>query len=139
MVQGLGFCASTAGGTGSSPGWGTKVLHAVGCAQTLSWVPLFGTPQVAAHQASLSMGFSRQEYWSGWPFPTPGCGVRRCQKTNNKKKKPYNDQDPTLAGGRLLLRAPPKVRLDLGAPAHCLVKVAFSIFSPAGQSEPGCV
>ena len=25
-----------------------------------------------AHQASLSMGFSRQEYWSGLPFPTPG-------------------------------------------------------------------
>ena len=25
-----------------------------------------------AHQASLSMGFSRQEYWSGWPFPSPG-------------------------------------------------------------------
>ena len=24
-----------------------------------------------AHQAPLSMGFSRQEYWSGWPFPPP--------------------------------------------------------------------
>ena len=26
----------------------------------------------AAHQAPLSVGFSRQEYWSGWPFPSPG-------------------------------------------------------------------
>ena len=29
------------------------------------------TPQTAAHQASLSLGFSRQEHWSGLPFPTP--------------------------------------------------------------------
>ena len=29
------------------------------------------TPQTVAHQASLSMGFSRQEYWSGLPFPSP--------------------------------------------------------------------
>ena len=30
------------------------------------------TPWTAAHQAPLSMGFSRQEYWSGWPCPPPG-------------------------------------------------------------------
>ena len=29
-------------------------------------------PWTVAHQAPLSMGFSRQEYWSGWPFPSPG-------------------------------------------------------------------
>ena len=29
-------------------------------------------PWVVAHQALLSMGFSRQEYWSGLPFPSPG-------------------------------------------------------------------
>ena len=32
----------------------------------------FVTPWTVAHQAPLSMGFSRQEYWSGLPFPTPG-------------------------------------------------------------------
>ena len=32
---------------------------------------LFVTPGTVAHQASLSMGFSRQEYWSGLPFPSP--------------------------------------------------------------------
>ena len=32
----------------------------------------FVTPWTVAHQAPLSMGFSRQEYWSGWPFPSPG-------------------------------------------------------------------
>ena len=30
------------------------------------------TPWTVAHQTPLSMGFSRQEYWSGLPFPTPG-------------------------------------------------------------------
>ena len=30
------------------------------------------TPWTAAHQAPLSVGFSRQEYWSGLPFPSPG-------------------------------------------------------------------
>ena len=30
------------------------------------------TPWTAAHQAPLSMEFSRQEYWSGLPFPSPG-------------------------------------------------------------------
>ena len=37
----------------------------------LSRVQLFATPWTVAHQASLSMGFSRQEYWSGLPFPSP--------------------------------------------------------------------
>ena len=42
------------------------------CAQALSRVPLFATPWIAAHQAPLSMGFSRQEHWSGLPCPLPG-------------------------------------------------------------------
>ena len=32
----------------------------------------FATPWTAAHQAPLSMGFSRREYWSKLPFPSPG-------------------------------------------------------------------
>ena len=38
----------------------------------LSCVRLFATPWTVAYQASLSMGFSRQEYWSGLPLPSPG-------------------------------------------------------------------
>ena len=38
----------------------------------LSRVQLFVTPWTVAYQASPSMGFSRQEYWSGLPFPSPG-------------------------------------------------------------------
>ena len=32
----------------------------------------FATPWTVAHQVPLSLGFSRQEYWSGLPFPPPG-------------------------------------------------------------------
>ena len=35
-------------------------------------VQLFVTPLTVAHEALLSMGFSRPEYWSGLPFPSPG-------------------------------------------------------------------
>ena len=38
----------------------------------LSHVRLFVTPWTIAYQAPLSMGFSRQQYWSGLPFPSPG-------------------------------------------------------------------
>ena len=40
--------------------------------KSLSRVELFATPWTVAYQASQSMGFSRQEYWSGLPFPPPG-------------------------------------------------------------------
>ena len=40
--------------------------------KSLSRVRLFATPWTVARQAPLSMGFSRQEYWSGLPFPSPG-------------------------------------------------------------------
>ena len=38
----------------------------------LSRVRLFATPWTSTYQAPPSMGFSRQEYWSGLPFPSPG-------------------------------------------------------------------
>ena len=40
-------------------------------AKSLGRFRLFVTPWTVAHQASPSMGFSRQEYWSGLPFPSP--------------------------------------------------------------------
>ena len=40
--------------------------------KSLSHVRLFATARTVAHQAPLSMGFPRQEYWTGSPFPSPG-------------------------------------------------------------------
>ena len=48
------------------------MVRTVVVAYLLSCVWLFVTTWTAAHQASLSMGFPRQEYWSGLPFPSPG-------------------------------------------------------------------
>ena len=42
------------------------------CVQLLSHVKLFVTPLTVAHKAPLSKELSRQEYWRGLPFPTPG-------------------------------------------------------------------
>ena len=39
--------------------------------ESLGFVLLFATPWLIAHQAPLSMGFSRQEHWSVLPFPSP--------------------------------------------------------------------
>ena len=47
-----------------------EVLHM--CVQSLRHVQLFETLWTVAHQASLFMGFLRQEDWSGLPFPSPG-------------------------------------------------------------------
>ena len=49
----------------SSNAWKWKVK-----VKSLSCVRLLATPWTAAHQAPLSMGFSRQEYWSGVPLPS---------------------------------------------------------------------
>ena len=46
-------------------------LKLYAAAQSLSCVQLFVTPWTIAHQAPLSTGFPRQEYWSGLPLPTP--------------------------------------------------------------------
>ena len=40
--------------------------------KSLSHVQPFAIPWTVVYQASLSMGFFRQEYWSGLPFPSPG-------------------------------------------------------------------
>ena len=42
------------------------------CVCLLSHIRLSETPWILAYQASLSLGFPRQEYWSGLPFPSPG-------------------------------------------------------------------
>ena len=49
-----------------------KTQYSDRCVYVLSHVQLFATPWAVACQAPLSMEFSKQEYWSGLPFPTPG-------------------------------------------------------------------
>ena len=49
-----------------------KILNMKWKVKSLSRVQLFATPFTAAYQAPPSMGFSRQEYWSGVTLPSPG-------------------------------------------------------------------
>ena len=62
------------------------------CDQSLSHVRLSATPWTIARQAPLSMGFSRQEYWSGLPFPSPGV-------LSNPGNEPASLASPALADG----------------------------------------
>ena len=55
--------------------------------KSLSCVLLFATPWTAAHQAPLSMGFSRQEYCCGVPLPSPMHLNKQAQRKNNKTEK----------------------------------------------------
>ena len=51
--------------------WKVQLICMVLLLSYFSRVQLCVTPQTAAHQAPLSLGFSRQEHWSGLPFPSP--------------------------------------------------------------------
>ena len=48
-----------------------QIEHMLLLLSRVSRVQLYVTPQMAAHQAPPSLGFSRQEHWSGLPFPSP--------------------------------------------------------------------
>ena len=49
-----------------------ELFHSKVKEKLLSCVQLFVTPWIVTYQSPQSMGFSRQEYWSGLPFPSPG-------------------------------------------------------------------
>ena len=70
MNEQLRLGAPNTGDPGSIPGWGPRSPKVK--VKLLSCVQLFATPRIGAHQASPSMRFSRQEYWSGAPFSSPG-------------------------------------------------------------------
>ena len=48
--------------------------------KSLSHVRLLATPWTVAYKAPLSMGFFRQDYWSGLPFPSPGEYTQMCSE-----------------------------------------------------------
>ena len=64
----------------------------------LSSAQFFATPQTITRQAPLSMGFPRQEYWSGLSFPSPG-------NLPDPRIKPMS---PALAGGFFTTEPPGK-------------------------------
>ena len=85
--------------------------------KSLSRVQLFVTPRTVAYQAPLSIGFSRQEYWSGLPFTSPG-----------------DLPDPGIEPGSPALQAyslltePPGKTLTTGQPGNTLIIFIFLMF-----------
>ena len=73
-----------------SMGWGLHKTIYVACMLSRVWH--FVTPQAVALQAPLSMGFSRQEYWSGLPCPPPG-------DLSDQGIKPASLASPAIAVG----------------------------------------
>ena len=69
-------------------------------------IRFFCNPWTVAHQDPLSMGFPRQEYWSGLPFPTPG-------DLPNPGIEPTSLASSALAGGFFTTEPP-------GKPPECL-------------------
>ena len=85
------------------------------CAYVLSRVQLFAILWTVARQVPLSMGFSRQEYWSGLPFPPsedlPDPGI-----------EPKSSASPAVAG-RFFTTEPP------GKPIVCTYHISFNLSS----------
>ena len=70
-------------------------------AQSLDHAQLFVAPRTVTHQTLLSMDFSRQEYWSGLPFPTPG-------DLSDPGIEPLPLESPALTG-RFFTIVPPEI------------------------------
>ena len=91
------LCCLSHQGSPIWPAWKWKKVKV----KLLSRLQLFETPWTVAHQVPLSMGFSRQEYWSGLPFPSPG-------DLPNPRVEPGS---PALQADSLLSEPPGKPRM----------------------------
>ena len=90
----------------------------------------FVTPWPVARQAPPSMGFPRQEYWSGLPFPSPG-------DLSNPGIEPVS---PALAGGFLTTESPGKFQLTPGGHLLCCLhsmQFIYGAVSPAKKFSWG--
>ena len=74
-------------------------FHSACCVLSLSLIQLFATPWAVACQVPLSIGFPRQEYWSGLPFLPPG----------DLPRAGIEPVSPALAGGFFTTELPGKL------------------------------
>ena len=95
------------------------------CIHVYLWLSLFAAPWTAAFQATLSMGFSRQEHWSGLPFSSPG----------DLPDLGIEPLSPRLAGG-FFTTEPPKKPVY----RYACVCVCVFVCSPGGSDgkESAC-
>ena len=101
--------------TWAVPGWNLGLTHCCNhcclCVlKSLSRVQLLVTLQTVTCQASLSIEFSRQEYWSGLPFPTP-------RNLSNAGIEPMSPASPALAGRFFTTEPPGALSTTVRSPA----------------------
>ena len=83
-----------------------------------SRVRLCATPKTAAHQAPPSLGFSRQEHWSGWPFHSP---MHESEKWKWSRSVVSDSQRPEALQPTRLLRPWDFPGKSTGVGCHCLL------------------
>ena len=93
--------------------------------ESLSHIQLFCNPVIIALQASLSMEISRQEYWSGLPFPAPGdlpdSGVKLESPALQADSLPLSYREARLNSIQLNHCSPKQLTLIVGSfPSHLL-------------------
>ena len=104
-----------------SNGWKWKVK-----VKSVSRVQLFATLWTAAYQAPLSMGFSRQEYWSGLPFPS---SLDESEKWKWSRSVVSNPQWPHGLQPSRFLRPWGFPGKSTGVGCHCLLQHTVYLFS----------
>ena len=103
------------------------------CLCMLSYIWLFVNPWTVAHQALLSMGFPRQEYWSGLPFPSP---VHESEKWKWSRSVVSDSQRPHGLQPNRLLRPWDFPSKSTGVGCHFLLPPSLTLPYPRGSSLP---
>ena len=118
---------------GKNTGVGFHFLLQCVKVKSLSRVRLLATPWTAAHQASPSMGFSRQEHWSGLPFPSP---MRESEVTQSCPTL-HDPMDCSLQGssvhGIFQARVP-----EWGATAFSVTDLSLAYFNRSATEAASC-
>ena len=97
--------------------------------------PTLVSPWTVAHQVPLSMGFSRKEYWSGLPFPSPGDRP----DPGNEPGSPALQADTLPSEPPVPQRPEPSLaHKSMGLPASCGCASAWGSFHPLGPVTPDC-
>ena len=107
--------------------------HSITCVYTcmLSRVRLFVTPWTVARQAALSMGFSRQEYWSGLPCPAPGDlpnpGIKPASPALQAGSLPLSHRGSPRSNA-LISKEEPVVKSKCLPPTYCALSIVWRQF-----------
>ena len=103
------------------------------CCEVTSVVSDSATPETAAHQAPLSLGFSRQEHWSGLPFPSP---MHESEKWKWSRSVVSDSKRPHGLQRTRLLRPWDFPGKSTGVGCHCLLRWDMAAPPLGSETDP---